>query len=237
MKLVAAIRASALTFLGVGTVLRITNRTSLMALGGSDVMKVSLAPAEETNVQGGEGNHSQAERLLDNEEGNKTVSPVPTAGRWKCCVKPEGMEAEKKHPTYVWEMPKPASLSEHNSAARFLFEHDEVGGCCNYNRTHVLDLRSLQSNFTRQILEGPDYIILHVGVWWGTTAIGYVIDDVGHKWSIRGTPHETEWKIDNTTDTDEKPDVSFAALMKKAILMIMKLKKPHTKIVWRTEGD
>ena len=149
-----------------------------------------------------------------------------------------GSTQRQMYEQYQWEMPAGAKNAQHNYAARFLFHHIEIGGCCKYDRSHILDLRKLEKDFQRQLKAGPDFVILNVATWWEVGAIGTVIDENGRSWNIAGTPKGQEWTISNQTNEvyDKPPNLSFATLMNRAFDLIHKLKHPKTKLVWRSEG-
>lgn len=165
--------------------------------------------------------------------------PAPLAfdrSKWKktSIVFVGGSTTRQMYEQYKWEMPKALNRSHHNYGARFLFEHIEVGGCCNYDRSHVLDTRKLHPELVASLRSAPDFLVFNVATWWGTATIGTVIDKNGVPWSIGGTPVETEWIVANKTS--DKPDFSFATTMGRAIKLMQEMKHPKTTLVWRSEG-
>ena len=149
----------------------------------------------------------------------------------------------------LWEMPM---IGDATSFVfdQFLFKHFEHQTRC-YNRSHGLDLRTLAPRLIDG-LKTVDYVIFNVATWWPSLSIGYVIDENGVHWSVDGG--RGEWHVlnetpsvssgggghDSNTSSDisspQPPTVSFAALMERAIRMMLAEKSSRTKIIWRSEG-
>jgi len=138
---------------------------------------------------------------------------------------------------YRWEMPHAAQNSK-AIIARFLFHHIQVGNS-RYGRHDVLDLNKLDPTLEQVLVEEkPDFIVVNVGTWWDTDCIGHVLDNKGQQWSIGfHDPHNkrSEWQVRNKTRPHfRKPNVTFAALMKRALQMMLVQASPKTTIVWRS---
>jgi hypothetical protein len=95
----------------------------------------------------------------------------------------------------------------------------------------------------------PDYVVISVGWWWESNHVGYIIDDKGKRWQLKGkylnAPLivDKEWSvkqpnITGTTTTADaaRPNVAFAHLMERVVRMIQQVASPRTKIVWRTDN-
>ena len=151
----------------------------------------------------------------------------------------------------LWEMPM---IGDATSFVfdQFLFKHfQHEAGPFSFNRSHGLDLRTLAPRLIDG-LKTVDYVIFNVATWWPSLSIGYVIDENGAHWSVDGG--RGEWHVlnetssvssrggghDSNTSSDisspQPPTVSFAALMERAIRMMLAEKSSRTKIIWRSEG-
>jgi len=134
---------------------------------------------------------------------------------------------------------------------RFLFLHHQKGSA-GYVGRWILDMRALSPSLVAALDADYHFIILNVGTWWPSNSIGKVIDSEGITWPLLGmkqkqgwvnlTGNDIEWQINKNQISQDQagagkipPDVSFSNMMRRALLMIMKRKKPGTTIVWRSE--
>jgi len=147
-----------------------------------------------------------------------------------------GSTTRQMYEQYLWEKPQKARTNVHyaGSSTNFLFEWEQVGGCCNYNRTHILNTLRLAPDLILHLKSAPNFLIFNVGSWWSSKAIGTVIDEQNTTWSIHGTPPNQEWISDNNSTTNS-PDLSFANLMERAIIMMKEKKNRKTTLIWRSE--
>lgn len=131
-----------------------------------------------------------------------------------------------------WEMPQLINTTtiHHDMAARFLFLHRERS-CCWWNGSMTLDMRYLSPGIEKALDSGYQFIILNVGTWWSSNSIGSVIDENAMMWHVDGR----HWRILNSTNHTQLPDVSFDTMMRNGLVKMLKRKKPNTTIVWRSE--
>lgn len=135
-----------------------------------------------------------------------------------------------------WELP--TALPKMNSIIdRFLFLNHETR-CCDYNFNMTLDMRTLSPGI-EEALEGDyDFMVINVGTWWDSGAVGVVIDENGLSWKLNKTK-KVDWTLDTIDNShlaaENPPDVSFRAMMKRALEMIQKKNKKNIQVVWRSE--
>ncbi|KAL7538259.1 hypothetical protein ACHAXR_010670 [Thalassiosira sp. AJA248-18] len=138
-----------------------------------------------------------------------------------------------------WEMPTVKKPGHHHST-RFLFRHNETVGRKKFDTHMVLDMRSLEPELERALVQGNyDFIIVNEGIWWHTNSVGRVIDTNGVTWAVdTGGWGIRDWRIINKTayNGDTPPEVTFSSMMRRALTMMMNLKRPNTTIVWRSES-
>lgn len=133
---------------------------------------------------------------------------------------------------FRWEMPVEAKTSTQINSY-YLYSHQQVGK--RYHRNDILDLRKLHPDLVSSIQRGYHFLVFNAASWWDTPMAGHAIDANGTRWDIAGG-HNEEWIIVNKTTSTPKPDFSFGILMDRAIQMMLKLKHPRTKLIWRSES-